>query len=516
MPIILETPIEIITYVTVTVIVIPAKIVIKSVTPTAKSKPNIPPTTHNNADSIKNCSKICLRVAPSAFRKPTSKVLSVTETSIIFITTMPPTIKVISVIGTTTAAGSWSEADAVAGSRQGGVITLTGASTGISSSGTADGFYFVAAPVTGDFDFSVRVASFTNPGASTSHRMGLMCRASTATNAPYAMVLYKGDLTNGFHARLTAGADPYDSTGTTARPLPDYIRITRVGDAFSAYYSADGIAWTQRGATQTIAAMGASPLVGFALTSAVTATASTAVIDKANFYLPTNIGPNVNAGAALTGTGPWNIDATVTDDARPVPASLSSLWLPEGGVTFASATAVDTGVTFSASGNYRLRLTASDGAITTFGDTTANITVGGPMLSWRQTHFGNTSGNGNGANTADPDGDGIANLVEYALGKSPMQPGAAPFGVENTAGQIVLTFNRIAANNDVTIIVEAATVLGGTWTPVASSVNGAAFTTLAGDTTVSETGTSPVGVTVNVNVAGAARYFRIKAETTTP
>ena len=45
---------------------------------------------------------ICLLVAPTAFRKPTSNVRSVTLTSMMFITTMPPTMRVISVIGTTT------------------------------------------------------------------------------------------------------------------------------------------------------------------------------------------------------------------------------------------------------------------------------------------------------------------------------------------------------------------------------------------------------------------------------
>ena len=41
-------------------------------------------------------------VAPTALRNPTSKVLSVTLTSMMFITTMPPTTRVIRVIGTTT------------------------------------------------------------------------------------------------------------------------------------------------------------------------------------------------------------------------------------------------------------------------------------------------------------------------------------------------------------------------------------------------------------------------------
>ena len=421
-------------------------------------------------------------------------------------------------IGTTTAPGSWSEADSVAGSHKGDVITVTGASTGISSSGTADGFYFVAMPVTGDFDFSIRVASFTNPGNSTSHRMGIMCRASTATNAPYAMSFHKGDRNHGFQARLTASADPYDLVDSTPRTMPDYLRLTRVGDLFSAYCSADGVTWTPRGTPQTVTAMGASPLVGLALTSAVTATASTAVFDNANFYLPTNIGPNVNAGVALSGSGPWNIDATVTDDARPVPASLSTLWLPESDATFASATSVDTSVTFAASGNYSLRLTASDGAITTFDDTTANVTVGGPMLSWRQTYFGTTSATGNSANDADSDGDGLKNIVEYALLTSPVQAGGAPFSVASNPGNMILTVNRDATHTDATITIEAATTLGGTWTPIARSTAGAAFTALVAEASVNETGVGPIAAAITVSTAGTpgGRFFRVKVETNTP
>ena len=41
---------------------------------------------------------IALWVAPNAFRKPISLVLSVTETSIIFITPMPPTSRLIPAI----------------------------------------------------------------------------------------------------------------------------------------------------------------------------------------------------------------------------------------------------------------------------------------------------------------------------------------------------------------------------------------------------------------------------------
>ena len=84
--------------------VIPASIVINWVTTAASNRPIMPPTTHRTDDSIRNCKSIWLRVAPRAFLKPTSNVRSVTDTSMIFITTMPPTTRMIIVIGTTTAA----------------------------------------------------------------------------------------------------------------------------------------------------------------------------------------------------------------------------------------------------------------------------------------------------------------------------------------------------------------------------------------------------------------------------
>ncbi len=425
-------------------------------------------------------------------------------------------------VGTPAVVGSWSESDTVSGSHAGGTITLIGAGSGVSSSGTSDGFYFLATPRTGDFDFVVRVTNRTNPGASTSCRIGLMARASTANNAPYAATFFKGDGTHGYQARLTTGADPYDSIGTVAYTLPQWVRLVRAGDTFAAYSGPDGTTWTQRGTTQTVSTIGTSPLVGLFITSAVGATASTGVCDSLNFFLPTNRGPFVDAGAVLSGLGPWNLDATVTDDSRPTPASLTPLWFAVGGpgvATFNSPSSIDTGVSFSASGLYRLRLTAGDGAITTFDETTANVTVGGPMLSWRQTHFGTTSGTGNAANLADVENDGWVNLVEYALLTSPTQPNGAPFAISSTPTACVLTLQRDPAHTDATIAIEACDNLGnGIWTAVARSTSGGTFASLAPEVAVSESGTGPVAVTVTITngTLPARRFFRIRVDTTAP
>ena len=185
---------------------------------------------------------------------------------------------------------------------------------------------------------------------------------------------------------------------------------------------------------------------------------------------------------------------------------------------FTPPSAVDTSVTFSASGSYRLRLTVGDGAITTFDETTANITVGGPMLSWRQTYFGTTSSTGDSANTADMDGDGLQNIVEYALGTSPIVATASPLAVTSTPGNFVLSLNRDASHTDVTITIEAATTLGGAWSAIARSTAGGVFTALVPEASVVESGTGTISAAVTVATASTpgGRFFRVSVQTNTP
>lgn len=429
------------------------------------------------------------------------------------------TVLTAQTIGSTTAAGSWSEVDSEPGSHAGGTLTVGGAGSGISGSGTSDGFYYLATPVTGDFDLKVRLVGIANPAAGGSCRIGLMARASTATNAPYAYSLHKGTGEHGFQARLTAGAAPYTSTGSTKYTMPRWLRLVRSGDLFTAYQSADGSTWSQRGTAQTIATMGASPLVGLAITSAVAATPATAVFDNLNFLLPTNFGPAVHAGAALTGSGPWFLDATATDDNRP--AALSLLWTAASGpgtTTFATPAAIDTGVTFSESGTYRLRLTASDGAITTFAASTANISVAGPLLAWRQLHFGTTSSTGNSANATDADHDGLTNMIEYALVSPPTNSNGSPMTITQPPGAVVIAVARDPSRTDASVTIEAATTLEGPWTPVARSSNGSAFAPLVPEVSVSETGSSPVTAAISLPVlpTSSVRFFRAKVELATP
>jgi FG-GAP repeat/HYR domain/Abnormal spindle-like microcephaly-assoc'd, ASPM-SPD-2-Hydin len=55
-------------------------------------------------------------------------------------------------------------------------------------------------------------------------------------------------------------------------------------------------------------------------------------------------------------------------------------------------------------------------------EVTQNFTVNSAQQSWRNLHFSSTTNSGNGADNADPDFDGIRNLVEFALGTNPTTP----------------------------------------------------------------------------------------------
>jgi len=93
---------------------------------------------------------------------------------------------------------------------------------------------------------------------------------------------------------------------------------------------------------------------------------------------PTNTAPVVNAGSdqSIALAGSATLNATVTDDGLPTGSTLTYAWTQDSGpgtTIFADATAVDTTATFSAAGDYVLRLTANDSDLS--GTDTVNVTV---------------------------------------------------------------------------------------------------------------------------------------------
>ena len=78
------------------------------------------------------------------------------------------------------------------------------------------------------------------------------------------------------------------------------------------------------------------------------------------------------------------------------------------------------------------------------------------LEEWRLAHFGTTADAGPAANTADPDGDGLANLMEYALGLDPgaPEPLSARLATDTATGHLRLSVTRNPDATDLTWAVE--------------------------------------------------------------
>lgn len=127
--------------------------------------------------------------------------------------------------------------------------------------------------------------------------------------------------------------------------------------------------------------------------------------------------------------------------------------------------------------HYRLKLTDNYG--NSYYGNDATFSTLSPVDAWRASKFGSTENTGNGADTANPSGDGIPNLMKYALGMEPSTPGTMPQAYlqsDGSASHLSMSFPRYVANTDITYEVQVADSVAGPWVTVATSAAGAAFT----------------------------------------
>jgi hypothetical protein len=128
-----------------------------------------------------------------------------------------------------------------------------------------------------------------------------------------------------------------------------------------------------------------------------------------------------------------------------------------------------------------------------------------PLEIWRNTNFDNPSNVGAGANQASPAGDGIPNLVKYALGLNPLSVTGAthlPSGsIESYSGTdyLTLTVNRSADPADITYIVEVSSNLLSGW--VSGAPNTVTLTNTATQLVVRDTAPVP---------SANARFIRLR------
>jgi poly(hydroxyalkanoate) depolymerase family esterase len=215
-------------------------------------------------------------------------------------------------IGSPSQAG-WSSYDA-------DTHTWTVAGGGADIWGTSDQFHYLSMSLTGDDSMGARVTSVQNTDDSA--KAGVMFRDSAAADAAYAFAWVSPSNQVEFDTRSANGASASSSASISAGGSPVWVRLLRSGARFSAYYSLDGVTWTQVGTTWTVV-MNPTALAGLAVTahddSALCAATFTNVSVLPTGWSEADIGgpgrpgyaaSNPNAGTWAVGGGGGDIGGT--------------------------------------------------------------------------------------------------------------------------------------------------------------------------------------------------------------
>jgi PKD repeat protein len=184
--------------------------------------------------------------------------------------------------------------------------------------------------------------------------------------------------------------------------------------------------------------------------------------------------------------------------------------VPIGGAT--SATLTLDGVSSIDKGTYTVIATNASGSATS---EPAVLTVTTSYDAWKAVHFSAQEiAIGSGAPTADLNGDGILNLMEYALDRDPRTGvgGSLPSVGRSNDNHLQFTFQRDTSRTDLTYTVQSSNDLV-TWTPIARSVLGAATQSVANASSVAENGGTLKAVVVkdlfDLNTP-SARFLRLE------
>jgi regulation of enolase protein 1 (concanavalin A-like superfamily) len=164
---------------------------------------------------------------------------------------------------------------AAKGSSSSSAGTYTIGGSGVDIWGTADSFQFDSETFTGDGTITARVVSQTNTNAWA--KAGVMFRETLGAGSSFAAVVIAYANPSLIEVRIGTGKAAVSTAGTKVK-APYWVRLTRAGNSFNGYISADGAAWTSVGAYTV--PMTSQLQVGLAVTSHANGSVSTAVFDN--------------------------------------------------------------------------------------------------------------------------------------------------------------------------------------------------------------------------------------------
>lgn len=304
-------------------------------------------------------------------------------------------------------------------------------------------------------------------------------------------VTYGGALKLNFLGSLYNGSYTlFELTGSPVGAFSGVSAVTPVTTAGAALTESSGV-WTGTvdGATLTFTASTGVLTITGGLTAVLPAT-------------PTGVAATASSGSVALS---WSAAANASTYLVKRSTTTGGPYTTVAGAVATTAYS-DTGLTNGTTYYYVIQ--AKNGAGLSANSAEVSATPAAVVLSglqnWRQTYFNTTANSGNAADSADPDADGIPNLIEYATGRNPTQADSTPVLTVTKVGDfLTVTFNKIADTN-ITYTVQGTSDLAGTptWATIATSTG-----TAAGSTTVTDT---------QALSSNPRRFLRLSVSYTTP
>ncbi len=386
-----------------------------------------------------------------------------------------------------------------------GTFTVAGAGQGTFFS-SSDGFHYVYQPLTGDGTILARVVSLQ--GSSTA-QAGIMIRE---TLDPGANHVYLFDYSSAIWMteRTTTGASSsYNSLGSAT--LPYWIKLTRSGNVFTMYGSADGVSWTQLGASQTVS-MAQSVYAGLAVTSRSTSSLATATFDNVsanslagagNYILSASpssltIAQGTSGASTITVSPQSGFNGNVSFTASGLPSGVTASFNPTSSASASTLTL--TASSTAAIGTATVTVTGASGILTN--TTTVSLTVNPPgtyALSASPNSLTIVQGaNGSSTITVTPQNGFTGNV---SLSASGLPSGVtASFNPTSTASTsaLTLTASSTAATGTASVTITGSSGSLVSTTTLTLTVNVAPISPLPSVWTDGDIG--------SVGVAGSASY----------
>ena len=249
------------------------------------------------------------------------------------------------------------------------------------------------------------------------------------------------------------------------------------------------------------------------LTVAQTANGTFTQGDAADTYTVTvsNVGAAVSSGTVslsdslprgltavgLSGTG-WTINPSYLTATRTDSLAANASYPP---------LTLTVGVAINAPASVNNSVFVSGGGDNSSGNNSAatatSINAATPNQAWRYQYFGTTADTGNAADGANPSGDGLSNLLKYALGLSPLVASTNPETEDTSTGYLRLTVPKNPNATDLTFNVQ---VTGDLTDPNSWTTTG---------TTVQTNTSTQLQVSDNTLVTGAPHRF-LRLQVTRP